>query len=88
MKLHEGKSFCKGKDTTKRAKMSAYRIGHYTLKIPIIKFKNEYKSKQKILNKEISNGQETFREMVNIPRHQENANQNFFSVPCYTFLNG
>jgi hypothetical protein len=36
----------------------------------------EYRAKQRIIIKEISNGQEALKERVNIPSHQGNANQN------------
>ena len=35
-----------------------------------------YKTKQRILNRGISNSQETLKEMFNIVSPQENANQN------------
>jgi hypothetical protein len=35
-----------------------------------------YRAKQRILNREISNGQETSNEMFNILCHQGNTNQN------------
>ena len=46
------------------------------------------KSKQRILNKRISNGREMIKEMLNIFRHQGNKIQNDSEIPPYTCQNG
>ena len=48
----------------------------------------ECRAKQKILKREISNGQEALKEMFNILSHQGNANQNNSEIPPYTYQNG
>jgi hypothetical protein len=40
-----------------------------------IQEKMEYRAKQKILNRLISNGQEAFSEMFNVLRHHRKVNQ-------------
>jgi hypothetical protein len=47
-----------------------------------------YKAKQKFLNRGISKGRETPKEMLNVLSHQGNANQNNSEVPPYTHQNG
>jgi hypothetical protein len=47
-----------------------------------------YRAKQRILNRQISNGQETLKEMLSIISHQGNANQNDSEFPPYTHQNG
>ena len=42
-----------------------------------------YISKQRILNRRISNDQKTLKEMLNILSQQGNANQNNSEVPSY-----
>ena len=48
----------------------------------------KYRSKQRILNRGISNGQETLKEVFNIINLQGNANQNDSEIPSYTCQNG
>jgi hypothetical protein len=48
----------------------------------------EYKAKQRILNRGISNGQEALKEVFNILSHQENINQNYSEILSYTQHNG
>ena len=43
-----------------------------------------HRSKQRILNREISNGPETLEKMFNNLSHQGNANQNKFDILYYT----
>ncbi|KAL6066321.1 hypothetical protein STEG23_033459 [Scotinomys teguina] len=50
--------------------------------------KNGYRAKQRTLNRRISNGQKTFKEVLNILSHQRNANQNNSKIPSYTCQNG
>ena len=47
-----------------------------------------YRAKQKILKREISNGQEALKEMFKVLSHQGNANQNDPEIPSYTHQNG
>ena len=47
-----------------------------------------YKSKQRILNRRISNNQETLMDMFKILSHQENVNQNDSKIQSYTCQNG
>ena len=47
-----------------------------------------YASKQRILNRTISNGLEALKEMFIILSHQRNANQNDSEIPSYTYQNG
>jgi hypothetical protein len=47
-----------------------------------------YRANKRILNREISNGQETTKEMLNIHIHHGNAVQNDSEIPCYTHQNG
>jgi hypothetical protein len=42
----------------------------------------------RILNRGVSRGQETLKEMFNILSHQGNANQNDFEILCYSCQNG
>ena len=46
------------------------------------------RAKQKILKREISNGQEALKEMVKVLSHQGNVNQNNHEVQSYTHQNG
>ena len=46
-----------------------------------------YRSKQGILNRRISNGQKTLKEMFNIVKNQENANPNNSEIPFYNTQN-
>ena len=46
-----------------------------------------YRTKQRILNRRISNGQKTFKELVNFLKHQENENQNNSEILDYTYQN-
>jgi hypothetical protein len=48
----------------------------------------EYRAKQTILNKEISNGRGTLKEMFNILNHQVNANQNHSEILPYANWDG
>ena len=48
----------------------------------------ECRAKQKILKREISNGQEALKEMVKVLSDQGNANQNNSEIPSYTYQNG
>ena len=48
----------------------------------------ECRAKQKILKREISNGQEALKEMFKVLSHQGNANQNDPEIPSYTNQNG
>ena len=48
----------------------------------------ECRAKQKILKREISNGQEALKEMFKVLSHQGNANQNDPEIPPYTNQNG
>jgi hypothetical protein len=48
----------------------------------------EYTDKQRILNRGISNGQETLKQMFNILSHQGNANQNNPEILPYNNQNG
>ena len=41
----------------------------------------EFRAKQKILKREISNGQEALKEMFKVLSHQGNANHNNSEVP-------
>ena len=47
-----------------------------------------YRSKQRILNRRISNVQKTLKEMLNILSHHRNTNQNESEVSSYTIQNG
>ena len=47
-----------------------------------------YRAKQGILKRTISNGQKTFKELLNILKHQENINQNDSERQSYTCQNG
>ena len=47
-----------------------------------------YRTKQRVLNKRISNGQKTLKEMFNTLSHQGNENQNNFEILSYTGQNG
>ena len=47
-----------------------------------------YRTKQRILNRGILNGQKVLKEMFNIITHQGNANQNDPEIPPYTNQNG
>lgn len=47
-----------------------------------------YRAKLRILNKRISNGQKTFKEMFKIISHQGNANQHDPEIPSYACQNG
>jgi hypothetical protein len=47
----------------------------------------EYRDKQRILNREIYNGQETLKEIFNILNYQGNANQNYYEIPSYAHQN-
>ena len=47
-----------------------------------------YGAKQRILQKEISNGQEILKEIFKVLSHQGNANQNDPEIPPYTNQNG
>ncbi|KAL6091912.1 hypothetical protein STEG23_030279 [Scotinomys teguina] len=42
----------------------------------------------RIYSRRISNGQNSFKEMLNILTHQRNANQNISKIPSYTCQNG
>lgn len=44
--------------------------------------------KWRILNKEISNGQEALKEVLNNLRHQGNANQSDTEIPLCTYQDG
>ena len=46
-----------------------------------------YNSKQKILNRETSNGQEPPKKNSNTLSLQGNANQNYFEIPSYNCQN-
>ena len=46
------------------------------------------RAKQKILKREISNGQEALKEMFKVLSKQENENQTISEGPCYTHQNG
>jgi hypothetical protein len=46
-----------------------------------------YRAKQKILNIEISSGQESLKEMFKFFSHQENANPSNPGIPPYTNQN-
>jgi hypothetical protein len=46
--------------------------------------KMEYRTKQKILNRGISNGLAALTEMLNILSHQGNTNQDDPEIPPYT----
>jgi hypothetical protein len=48
----------------------------------------EYRAKQKILNRGISNGEEALLEMFNVISHQGNANQIDPEIPSYNHQNG
>ena len=48
----------------------------------------EYRAKQRIHNREISNGQETFKEMFNFLSQQRHGNQNYAEIPSSIFQNG
>jgi hypothetical protein len=48
----------------------------------------EARTKQRILNRGISDGQETLKEMLSILGHQGNVNQNNPEIPPYTHQNG
>ena len=48
----------------------------------------ECRAKQKILKREISNGQEALKEMFKVLSHQRNANQNDPEIPHSTSQNG
>ena len=60
---------------------------NYTSKYQIIQLKMGYRSKQRILNRGISNGQKTLKEMFNIVRCQGNANQMDSEILSYTCQN-
>ena len=47
-----------------------------------------HSTKQRILNKGISNGWEALKEMFKVLSHQGNTNQNNSEVPSYTGQNG
>ena len=47
-----------------------------------------YRPKLIILHRGISDGQEVFKEMFHILRHQGNANQNNSEIPFYAHKNG
>ena len=47
-----------------------------------------YRPKQRILNRQISNGRKTPKKMFNIHRHQKNTNQNNSEISSYTRQNG
>ena len=47
-----------------------------------------YRPKQRTLNRGISNGQKTLKEMLNIFSHQRNANQKNFKTTSYACKNG
>jgi len=47
-----------------------------------------YRAKQRIVNFEILNGWEVPKEMFNILRHQQNANQNNTEIPPHNNQNG
>ena len=57
------------------------------IKIQTLQSKMGCRYKQRILNRKISNGQKTLREMFNIHSCQENANQNDSEIPSYTIQN-
>jgi hypothetical protein len=42
-----------------------------------------YRTKYRIIKRVISNGSETFKEMLNVLSHQGNANQNDSGIPPY-----
>jgi hypothetical protein len=46
-----------------------------------------YRAKQRIHNREMSNGQETLKEMFKVLRHQRNANENNPDIPHPTNYN-
>ena len=48
----------------------------------------ECRAKQKILKREISNGQEALKEMFKVLSHQGNANQNDPEIPPHISQNG
>jgi hypothetical protein len=48
----------------------------------------EYRTKQRILNREILNDQEILKEILNILSHQGNANQNNTEISSFTNQNG
>ena len=50
----------------------------------MIQLKMGYRLKQRILNRRISNGKRTFKELLNILIHLGNANQNNSEIPSYT----
>jgi hypothetical protein len=47
-----------------------------------------YRSKERILNRGISNGQGSLKEMFNILNHQGNANPKGPDISPYTYQNG
>ena len=51
-----------------------------------MQFKNEVQTKQRILNRRISNGTETLKEMFIILSHQGNVNQNDSEIPILHLL--
>jgi hypothetical protein len=50
--------------------------------------KTRNRTKQRILNRGISNGQETLKDTFNILSHLGNANQNDSEIPTLTHQNG
>jgi hypothetical protein len=52
---------------------------------PVLKI--QYRAKQRLLKRGLSNGQETIKEILNVLSHQENANQNDSEIPSYTNQN-
>ncbi|KAL6091243.1 hypothetical protein STEG23_026825 [Scotinomys teguina] len=50
--------------------------------------KMDCRAKQRIYGRRISNGQKTFKDMLNILTHQRNANQNNSEIPSYACQNG
>ena len=48
----------------------------------------EYRGKQRIHNRRISNGLEVLKEMFKVLSHQGNANQNDPEIPPHTNQNG
>jgi hypothetical protein len=103
---HETKTFCKAKDTINRTrwqprkweKIFTNSTSDRSLISNIYKeLKNQSTNSNlkmgpnRILNRDISNGQETLKEMFSILSHQKNANQanqNNFEILSYTCQNG
>ena len=82
------KSFCKAKDDVNRTKQQPTDWEKiFTNPTSNIK-KMEHRTKKRILNRGISNGQEALTEMFDILSHQRNANQNDPKIPPNTSQNG